>query len=359
MDTFDAEVHRRLAALAEAVPVAPEAVGVTRVSRPTPRPSMSRFSLPVTAAAVVLAVVGAFALSGRGGPPATASPVPAVATSPDATFATLPSATPLDRVAGSPAAGSVPSPRPTRPPADVAVAYPEGCAPYNLSPRRCAYIAQWALTQAGVPADGTRIELLGDPLCSGQPTRCPIRLGGTLVLRVRITPASAVSTDYPVLCGIGAESSLLCTDAPRIRIVSPMAGYHDTPCGPEPAPGGCASAVPTMRPAAAKRAVALEIWTVEIPVDHAGDYSIAIGDAVLPNGILTEASATLADDRRTDVLIPDGVHLEVIGDDGQPLLDAYRQGWRPGTERVHVRIAFTVASFDPGATLYITDVVVR
>ena len=80
---------------------------------------------------------------------------------------------------------------------------------------------------------------------------------------------------------------------------------------------------------------------------------------MLPNGILSEATATLPDDVRTDVLIPEWIMLEVIGNDGLPLRNIYEHGWRPGTERVHVRLVFTVESFEPGASLEITNVVVR
>jgi hypothetical protein len=56
---------------------------------------------------------------------------------------------------------------------------------------------------------------------------------------------------------------------------------------------------------------------------------------------------------------PDWIWLEVIGDDGLPLRNIYEHGWRSGTERVHVRLVFTVEAFEPGASLEITDVVVR
>ena len=51
----------------------------------------------------------------------------------------------------------------------------------------------------------------------------------------------------------------------------------------------------------------------------------------------------------TDVLIPEWIWLEVIGDDGRPLQNIYEHGWRTGTERVHVRFVFAVDGFEPGA----------
>ena len=70
-------------------------------------------------------------------------------------------------------------------------------------------------------------------------------------------------------------------------------------------------------------------------------------------------TATLADNTRSDVLVPDGIHLEVIGEDGKPLVSAYEHGWRAGTEQVHVHLVFSVESFEPRTTLTITSVVVR
>ena len=99
--------------------------------------------------------------------------------------------------------------------------------------------------------------------------------------------------------------------------------------------------------------------SLAIPINHTGTYAIDLGDAVLPNGILTETTATLADDRRSDVLIPQGIQLQVLGPDAKPLENAYAQGWRSGTETVHVRLVFTVGSFDPGATLELTNIGVR
>jgi hypothetical protein len=245
----------------------------------------------------------------------------------------------------------------------VTLPYPDGCAAFGLSARRCAYIVDWALKQAGASADSATIELLGDPLCDGKPAGCVgLRLGGSFVVRVRVNPAVGRPSDQVVICGLGSEASLRCTDTPLIRVSTPTSGYHDVPCGP--APGGqsgseCASPVPTIDPSAAPLARPLVVPSVTVAIDHGGSYAVDLGDAVLPNGILSEATATLADDRRADVIIPAGIRLEVAGPDGKPLENAYDQGWQPGTERVDVRLVFIVESFDPGATLVITDVEVR
>ena len=117
--------------------------------------------------------------------------------------------------------------------------------------------------------------------------------------------------------------------------------------------------VPTIAPSAEAKAVPLSVPSLTIPIDHTGAYVVDVGDAILPDGILSDASATLANDRRVDVLIPQGIQLEIVGEDGQPLVNLYTHGWRAGTERVHVRLVFTVESFEPSSTLEITNVVVR
>ncbi|HEX5465807.1 MAG TPA: hypothetical protein VFW92_03935 [Candidatus Limnocylindrales bacterium] len=184
----------------------------------------------------------------------------------------------------------------------------------------------------------------------------------TFVVRVRVIATSGSASDHPVFCGLGSETSMLCSDTPLIRVSTPISSYHDVPCGPGPGgePGSrCATPVPTIAPPAAADADPLEVAATTIPIDHVGPYSVDMGDALLPNGILSQTTATLTDDRRSDVLIPQGIHLEVLGPDGKPLENAYAQGWRPGIERVDVRLDFTVEAFDAGATLEITDIVVR
>ncbi len=358
MDEFDLRLRGRLAALANAVPVSAEPARLARLPTSTTGARASGFSALATATSVVLVVGLAIALAGRGEPPAAGTPAPMLTTSPVAsdTASTTGPQSPAVTPTQEPSASA------TRPPADVALAYPDGCPAYGLSPRRCAYIVDWALAQAGVAAETATIQLLGDPACQGNPAGCNVARTTTFVVLIRVTPSGGESTDHPVFCGVGGDASMLCTDIPVIRVALPMSGYHDVPCGPVPGgePGShCATPLPTIAPSAAEKAVALRLPVIEITIDRAGPYSIDLGDAVLPNGILSEAKATLADDRRSDVLIPDGVQLEVLGPDGKPLLNAYDQGWRTGIERVHVRLAFTVESFDPGATLFITEVVVR
>jgi len=411
MDDLDLALRSRLRLLADAVPVAERPL--ERVRRPSSAMRWTRFA-PL-AAGVVVVVTAAITLSilGRAPGPATTPSTPAVpvttsSPSPSAPGSPgSPSPEPASDTPATTAVGqlrvellvesecpqteggrctydatvrivvrsescvieiidgkAVVSPDASPPPTDVTVPlpYPEGCAPYGLSPRRCAYIVDKAIAAAGMTGRVAMVELLGDPDCIGTVPNCSqVRLGGGIfIVRVRVTPEAGQPSDHPVYCGIGGETSLLCTDTPRIRVTSPVqGGYSDVPCNGEGGLGTCASPVPTIDPVTAKDAVPLEVTSVIVPIEHDGEYAIDIGEAVLPNGILSEGTVTLANDRRSDVLIPDGVRLEVIGEDGKPLANAYEHGWRPGTERVHVRVTFTVEAFEPGASLILTSIVVR
>jgi hypothetical protein len=245
---------------------------------------------------------------------------------------------------------------------DMALSYPQGCASFDLSAHRCAYIVAWAKTQAGLRADApVTIALMGDPGCGDDPnTLCARTMA--FVVRVRFTPPSGDPIDESVFCGVGGESSLLCTEHPEIRLSSPtMSGYHDVPCGGED-PSSCATPLPPIDPAAAAEAAPLRVAALDIPIAHAGDYSIPVGTAVLPNGILTVASFTLEDDSPTDVVISagTGVFLGITSlNDGRPLWNYFDHGWHPGVEHVEATLTFTVESFEPGAVLRVRDLVVR
>lgn len=255
-----------------------------------------------------------------------------------------------------------PSPVMTRPPAGIPLAYPGGCAAYQLSPHRCDYIVQWAREQAGYgPADPVEVELLGDPACADGTVDCFVARTQSFVVRVRFTGPDRGPGDQSIFCGVGGGSSLLCTDAPVIRRSTPTTnGYRDVPCSGE-APDGCASPVPSAAPTDLAAAQPLQVSALRIPIDHIGAYSIVVGDAVLPNGLLTEATFGLADESPTDTLVtPEGMSLVIRSlDGGAPFESIYEHGWHTGTERVRATLVFEVESFEPGAVLVATDIAVR
>ena len=100
---------------------------------------------------------------------------------------------------------------------------------------------------------------------------------------------------------------------------------------------------------------------MDIPIDHAGTYKIPVGEATLPNGILSEASFDLGNESPTNVLVSsDGVFLQIESlDGGLPFENIYAHGWHTGTERVSATLTFTVESFESGAVLEVTNLTVR
>ncbi len=261
------------------------------------------------------------------------------------------------------AAPGTDAPAPTRPPPGVVLQYPDGCMAYGLSERRCAYIVDWARSEAGLStAELETIELLGDPDCEGPDLgRCNTRLGSTFVVRVRFTTALGAANEQSVFCGLGGRYSLLCSETPEIRVSSPtINGYGDVPCSGE-GPVGCATPLPTVDPTALAEAVPLSIDKLDIPIDHTGDYRIELGTAVLPNGTLSEASLRLAGTERWLLLSEGGLALTITSTDPTrpPFDNAWLHGWYPGTERVTVWLEFTVLQVDPIAVIEIADIVVR
>ena len=94
-----------------------------------------------------------------------------------------------------------------------------------------------------------------------------------------------------------------------------------------------------------------------------GTTRVAVGEATLPNGILTTAEFDFAStDWPSDFTIAEGVvQLTVRSLDHPERLfwNIYDHGWIEGTERVEAILEFDVLHHDPGAVLSIADVVVR
>lgn len=243
--------------------------------------------------------------------------------------------------------------------------YREACAKFNLSQRRCDYIVNWARAEAGLAeSDPAAIELLGDPACPGEldAMSCGIARTTHFVVRVRVTPAAGEPSEHPVFCGILSETSLLCTEQPKIRIITPTTnGYWDVPCSGEAPENACATPLPSIDPGDAASAIPLTITGLAIPIDHPGDYSLDLGMVTLPNGVLTEAAVTLADDHPTKLLLNPGFLNLVLRstETGEVIDNAYTHGWHMGTERVAVTLEFSVEQFESGTELVIADATVR
>ena len=148
-----------------------------------------------------------------------------------------------------------------------------------------------------------------------------------------------------------------CADDPQLEASSVMhGGYYD---GTE---AELLGGRPSIAPDALADAMPLRIARLDIPIDHAGHYEVSIGEARLPNGILTAADFALVESWPTGVSIVDGgVALDIrsLDQGGKPIRNIYEHGWHPGTERVEAVLVFDAFYFDPGATLGIRDLIVQ
>jgi hypothetical protein len=245
---------------------------------------------------------------------------------------------------------------------DLPLPYPGGCAAFHLSAHRCQAIIDDMATRFKVrPSDATSIDLLGDPGC-GQGAGVPCIRSVSFVVRVRFHMPDGSAPEDSVFCGVGGQYSILCTESPEIRVSADLLheGYHDIPRTGETA-DSCASPVPTIDPAAAADARPLLVKAMDISLDRVGPYSVDLGEAALANGVLTDASFTLADLHPTTwSTTKDGVRLVIESlDGGPPFSNMYEHGWRPGVERVTAKAVFEITAADPGAAMQIRDIVVR
>jgi hypothetical protein len=250
--------------------------------------------------------------------------------------------------------------------AEVAVPYPDGCAAFQLSAKRCEAIVEWAIGETAIEHSTAvaqhvaSVQLLGygcqrvatDVWSCSSPT--------DFVVRVRLQFDGGEIAELVVSCGVGGEFSSLCTEQPQIRFSGEtLDGYRDARCGDENG-GGCATPLPALDRSAVANARPLRVATFDIPIDHAGHYDVEVGRARLPNGVLSHSAGGLGDPTTQAVRTTEaGVEFDIrSADSNAPFRNYYDQGWHPGTEEVVVSVRFDVVSFDPGAVLQIRDVVV-
>ncbi|MGZ9275594.1 MAG: hypothetical protein ACXW4L_00590 [Candidatus Limnocylindrales bacterium] len=177
-------------------------------------------------------------------------------------------------------------------------------------------------------------------------------LGGAPRMNLLVTLADGTTRQVSMCGGVSMEPQCV-VDPHLIANTVTQGGYHDVPEGSSPVPSAAADALAD--------ATGLRIDRLDIPIDHTGLNEIVLGEARLPNGLLTTADFELVDGWPAALSIVDGrVTLEVRSqEDGKPIQNIYEHGWRTGIEGVDAVLVFEVFRFEPGATLSIRDVVVR
>jgi hypothetical protein len=227
--------------------------------------------------------------------------------------------------------------------------YPDACAQWDYSARRCEAIVDRALKQADVDRDAVQAIFLL-PL-----EQAMNRSGGTTVL-VRFELADGGHVDQDVRC-VGVNMTPVCNDDARISIGAGI--DHDVPCAGEP-PAGCATLRPPPDSAAMAAATPFILASLDIPLDHEGKYEIRLGTATLPDGYLSERSLRLVDDQPDSFWIDGGALLDVRSDiAGRPFVGSIYRDRFDGPEPVTIVLVFEVTDLDSPSVLQVRDVVVR
>jgi hypothetical protein len=224
------------------------------------------------------------------------------------------------------------------------------------SQARCASMTGYAASRLRTsPDEITGISVLAPPTPEVRDGRTILQAtsGGPNVIAV-VTLRDGSTREVSMDCG--GIPALQCQDDPQLRATSvTKGGYLDTPEGATQVPA------PDARGLAA--ATQLHVARLDIPIDHDGHYAVRVGEARLPNGMLSVADFEFVSPGwPSDVTIADGlVALEVrsLDDPTRLFVNVHDHGWVEGAERVEGLLVFDVLHHHPGATLSIRDLVVR
>lgn len=243
-------------------------------------------------------------------------------------------------------------------PADVPPV-PEPCDQVH-SAQLCLAMTDEAASRSGrTREDVSAIDIV--PFPTTQDGVLITRSGGGFTVRLHFADGTSIET--PMCGGIGYGAA--CMDVPRLEArmsVGDGGGYHDVPCADDASPNSCGKPLPSLEPAAVAAARPLSVARLAIPIDHVGAYEVRLGEALLPNGLVSVGSFAFGEDWPLDVSLKDGIasiRLRSLEPDGKPFDNYYVHGWRPGVERVEALLVFEILWSEPGAVLAIRDVVVR
>jgi hypothetical protein len=231
--------------------------------------------------------------------------------------------------------------------------FPAACGNFGFAQPRCYLAMRRAAAIAKVDlASVTTIKML-----QFQPSG--VSLGGREMAVFEFDLPTQTTVRQELWCsGISSGSDRVCDADPQIGIATGV--DRDVPCSGDTPPAGCATLPPSPRPASVAAAHPLVLATVNVPLDHDGHYEVDLGAASLPDGVLSERSAELADSRPTTFWIDSGIRIDVRPDVAgrPPIGNIYRDPF-DGPEPVHVYLVFDASDVQPGATLEIRDLVVR
>jgi hypothetical protein len=226
------------------------------------------------------------------------------------------------------------------------------CAALAFSDTRCLAVVEEALREAKIDWVQVVEVRLAKPHADAS-------LGSFPVADVTVTLADGTTAAPQVRCGGIMPRMPWCTDHPEVQLVAPYdsgaAGYPQVGCNA--AGNVCSTPLPTINPTA--KSVPLRVAAQDYPL-VLGHQEILVGQATLPNGILSDGRFSLADVSMQS-FIANSVELVVRSTDPSrpPFDNLYAHGWHPGSEVVNVYLVLDVVSMTPGATLRVRDLVVQ
>jgi hypothetical protein len=234
-----------------------------------------------------------------------------------------------------------------------------GCEAMGFDARRCAAVVARAREQAGNPTDVVSVAVR-----RAIPNQ--VSLGGGPIADVVLTASDGTERVIEIGClFLSGQSDRVCSPDAQITIDGGVS--HDVPCGPTPCdeqnPGS--TLPPSPRPAVVAASKPLVLRVFDIPIDHVGHYEVLVGEATLPDGLLSQRSGTLGDPRPTAYWIDQGVAIVVrpgkpcVGPDCPSIESIYRAPFH-GPQPVHVYLVFDVVELDASGTfLEVRNLVVR
>jgi hypothetical protein len=230
-------------------------------------------------------------------------------------------------------------------PGSVAV---DPCAA-NFTPARCEAIGVWAAEALGVAPE--QVASIG--IVAPTPDPDPA-VGRGAPVSLRVVVADGSTRELTLQCfGVAGAFLPECMPEPAIELQIPARdNYRDLPVGSTP--------MPALDPEAEALAVPLDLPRIEIPIDHAGEQRVVLGEATLANGMIREVKAALGEPWPASVVLRSAIHFEIRPKSGgEPIENMYLHGWRKGVEVVEVSIVFDAAILRPGAHLTLVGVLVR
>jgi hypothetical protein len=285
-----------------------------------------------------------------------------VARPPAGSMATIPPGASTSAVVSTPSVGPSDSIERSTTPSRSNLAV--GCDVLRFDARRCAAIVARAREQVTSQGDIVGVAVEAPDRSQGFSLG-----GGAPIATVVFILDGGLHQRVDVSCGHffeGVSADRACASDPQISIYGGVS--HDTPCGPTPGDANhrCATPPPSPRPAVVAASTPLVLRVLDVPIDHVGHYEVLAGVAWLPDGLLSERSASIGDPRPTTYWIDDGIAIEVRpGPDPcsaecpRPIDSIYHQPFH-GPQQVHVYLAFDVVELTaPGSILEVRNLVVR